>query len=170
MTSREAVHKALIELAEDVEMIVLKRIAQYGVNTKTGTNTLQGSELEKSLKVIPEEYGLTLQIASYWEFVSRGWKRTHNYEGTMSQFVRNVNDWVRRKGIHLGKMTQSQMVFIIIKNIMENGLKARPFLVYDEEGDLEKMIPELKGYMDKWFDNLFQAITQDLDNYFNKAA
>lgn len=170
MTSREAVHKALIELAEDVEMIVLKRIAQYGVNPKTGTNTLQGSELEKSLKVIPEEDGLTLQIASYWEFVSRGWKRTHNYEGTMSQFVRNVNDWVRRKGIHLGNMTQSQMVFIIIKNIMENGLKARPFLIYDEEGDLEKMIPELKGYMDKWFNNLFQAITQDLDNYFNKAA
>lgn len=170
MTSREAVHKALIELAEDVETIVLKRIAQYGVNPKTGTNTLQGSELEKSLKVTPEEDGLTLQIASYWEFVSRGWKRTHNYEGTMSQFVRNVNDWVRRKGIHLGNMTQSQMVFIIIKNIMENGLKARPFLVYDEEGDLEKMIPELKAYMDKWFDDLFQAITQDLDNYFNKAA
>lgn len=169
MTSREAVHKALIELAEDVEMIVLKRIAQYGVNPKTGTNTLQGSELEKSLKVIPEEDGLTLQIASYWEFVSRGWKRTHNYEGTMSQFVRNVNDWVRRKGISLGNMTQSQMVWVIIKNIMENGLKARPFLVYDEEGDLEKMIPELKAYMDKWFDDLFQAITTDLDNYFKAA-
>ena len=170
MDARESLHKALIELAEDVEMIVLKRIAQYGVNPKTGTNTLQGSELEKSLKVIPEEDGLTLQIASYWEFVSRGWERTHNYEGTMSQFVRNVNDWVRRKGISLGNMTQSQMVWVIIKNIMENGLKARPFLVYDEEGDLEKMIPELKAYMDKWFDDLFQAITQDLDNYFNKAA
>ena len=170
MDAREILHKALIELAEDVEMIVLKRIAQYGVNPKTGTNTLQGSELEKSLKVIPEEDGLTLQIASYWEFVSRGWKRTHNYEGTMSQFVRNVNDWVRRKGISLGNMTQSQMVWVIIKNIMENGLKARPFLVYDEEGDLEKMIPELKAYMDKWFDDLFQAITTDLDNYFNKAA
>lgn len=169
MTSREAVHKALIELAEDVEMIVLKRIAQYGVNPKTGTNTLQGSELEKSLKIIPEEDGLTLQIASYWEFVSRGWKRTHNYEGTMSQFVRNVNDWVRRKGISLGKMTQSQMVWVIIKNIMENGLKSRPFLVYDEEGDLEKMIPELKAYMDKWFDDLFGAITRDLDNYFKAA-
>lgn len=169
MTSREAVHKALIELAEDVEMIVLKRIAQYGVNPKTGTNTLQGSELEKSLKIIPEEDGLTLQIASYWEFVSRGWKRTHNYEGTMSQFVRNVNDWVRKKGISLGKMTQSQMVWVIIKNIMENGLKSRPFLVYDEEGDLEKMIPELKAYMDKWFNDLFGAITTDLDNYFKAA-
>lgn len=169
MTSREAVHKALIELAEDVEMIVLKRIAQYGVNPKTGTNTLQGSELEKSLKIIPEEDGLTLQIASYWEFVSRGWKRTHNYEGTMSQFVRNVNDWVRKKGISLGKMTQSQMVWVIIKNIMENGLKSRPFLVYDEEGDLEKMIPELKAYMDKWFNDLFGAITRDLDNYFKAA-
>ena len=87
----------------------------------------------------------------------------------MSQFVRNVNDWVRRKGISLGNMTQSQMVWVIIKNIMENGLKARPFLVYDEEGDLEKMIPELKAYMDKWFDDLFQAITTDLDNYFKAA-
>lgn len=169
MDAREILHKALIELAEEVEMIVLKRIARYGINPKTGTNTLQGSELEKSLKVRPEEDGLTLQIASYWEFVSRGWERTHNYEGTMSQFVRNVNDWVRRKGISLGNMTQSQMVWVIIKNIMEKGLRARPFMVYDEEGDLEKMIPELKDYMDKWFDDLFQAITADLDNYFKAA-
>ena len=169
MDAKETLHKALIELAEEVEMIVLKRIARYGINPKTGANTLQGSELEKSLKVIPEEDGLTLQIASYWEFVSRGWERTHNYEGTMSQFVRNVNDWVRRKGISLGNMTQSQMVFIIIKNIMEKGLRARPFMVYDEEGDLEKMIPELKDYMGKWFDDLFQAITADLDNYFKAA-
>lgn len=169
MDAREILHKALIELAEEVEMIVLKRIARYGINPKTGANTLQGSELEKSLKVRPEEDGLTLQIASYWEFISRGWERTHNYEGTMSQFVRNVNNWVRRKGISLGNMTQSQMVWVIIKNIMEKGLRARPFMVYDEEGDLEKMIPELKDYMDKWFDDLFQAITQDLDNYFKAA-
>lgn len=163
------IQKALRELCDEIKMILKYRIVHYGVNPKTGTNTLQGSDLEKSIEVKPTADGIALQIADYWEFVSRGWKRTHNYEGTMSQFVRNVNDWVRRKGIHLGKMTQSQMVFIIIKNIMENGLKARPFLVYDEEGDLEKMIPELKAYMDKWFDDLFQAITQDLDNYFKAA-
>lgn len=169
MTSREILHKALIELAEDVEMIVLKRIAQYGVNPKTGTNTLQGSELEKSLKVRPEEDGLTLQIADYWEFVSRGRKRTPNDKGASSEFVKNIDDWVKRKGIHFGNMTQSEVVFIIIKSIMENGLKARPFLVYDEEGNLEKMIPELKGHMDKWFNDLFEAITTDLDKYFNAA-
>ena len=40
---------------------------------------------------------------------------------------------------------------------------------YNKEGDLTKMLPELKGYIDKWFDDLFNAITQDLDNYFKAA-
>ncbi|MGF2525973.1 hypothetical protein ACQUW0_27000, partial [Ralstonia pseudosolanacearum] len=84
----------------------------------------------------------------------------------MAQFIRNVDDWVRRKGIHFSRMTQAQMVFLITRNIMLNGLKARPFLVYDDDGDPSKMIPELDAMVDKWFDGVFQLIVKDLDNYF----
>lgn len=159
---------AFQELALAVKRLVNDRIRRYGINPKTGTNTLIGSELEKSIDVYPEEDGITLQIADYWQFVARGWKKTGNYPGTMNQFVRNVDDWVRRKGITFGGMKQSSIVFIIIRNIIENGLKARPFMVYNDSGDLTEMIPELNAYMDKWFDTLFDAIMEDIDNYFNK--
>lgn len=161
--------KAFKELAEEVKMILKYRIVHYGVNQKTGTNTLQGSELEASIEIKPTENGISLQIADYWEFVALGWRRTHRFEGTMNQFVRNIDDWVRRKGISVPNMTQSQLVFVIIRNIMNNGLRERPFMVYDEEGDLSKMIPELENIMDDWFENLWIELTKDLDNYFNAA-
>ena len=162
------VKTAFQELALAVKRLLNDRINKYGINPKTGTNTLQGSELEKSIKVNVVEDGIALQIADYWEFVSRGWKRTGRYPGTMSKFVKNVDDWVKRKGIKFGDMSQASMVFIIIRNIIENGIKARPFMVYDDDGDLTKMIPELNDYIDKWFDTLFDGIMEDIDNYFNK--
>ena len=162
------VRTAFQELALAVKRLINDRISKYGINPKTGTNTLQGSELEKSIQVNVVDDGIALQIADYWEFVSRGWERTGRYPGTMSRFIKNVDDWVRRKGIRFGNMSQSSIVYIIIRNIIENGLKARPFMIYDESEDLTKMIPELNDYIDKWFDSLFDAIMEDIDNYFNK--
>ena len=156
-----------VELAEEVWNILEERIKKYGVNPKTGTNTLQGSNLERSIEVHHLENGLALKIADYWEFVSRGWERTGNYPHTMAAFIKNVTDWVHRKNIRFGDMSESQMVFAITRNIINNGLRARPFMVYDDGGDLEKMIPELKDYLDEWFDRLFDAIMSDINNYFN---
>lgn len=155
------------ELADEVNKILEARINKYGINPKTGTNTLQGSNLERSIEVNTFEYGLALKIVDYWEFVSRGWKRTHNYPNTMAGFVYNVTQWVRRKNIRFGNMSESQIVFIIIRNIMNEGLKARPFMVYNDEGDLTEMIPELKEYINEWFDRLFDAILEDINTYFN---
>ena len=115
----------------------------------------------------PTEDGIVLQIADYWEFISRGWERTGRYPGTMNRFVKNIDDWVRRKGIRVGNMKQSTLVFLIIRNIINNGLRARPFMVYSDDGDLTEMIPELNDYMDKWFDQLFDSIMIDIDNFFN---
>ena len=160
--------EALQELANEVKKLLNIRIRKYGVNPKTGTNTLKGSELEASIQVATTSDGIVLQIADYWEYVALGWHRTGRFPNTMSKFIKNVDDWVRRKGIRLGNMTQAQMVFIMIRNIMNLGLRERPFMIYNQEGDLTEMIPELQEYMDKWFDELFDAIMIDIDNYFNK--
>lgn len=162
------VKDALMELAEAIKRLVNYRIRKYGINPKTGTNTLEGSELQQSLEVYPTSDGIELQIAQYWEYVALGWHRTGRFPGTMSKFVKNIDDWVRRKGIRLGNMTQAQMVYIIIRNIMNLGLRERPFMIYNTDGDLTEMIPELNDYMDKWFDTLFNAIMSEVDNYFNK--
>lgn len=163
------VKTALMELAEAVKRILNDRISKYGINPKTGQNTLEGSELQKSIQVTVTEDGIALQIADYWEFIARGWKRTGNYPGTMRLFVRNIDEWVRRKGIRVGNLKQSQIVWAIIKNIWDKGLRERPFMIYEEDGDLTKMIPELDKYMDTWFEHLYDAIMADINDYFNAA-
>lgn len=163
---KDTLHTALQELALAVKRIVNDRISRYGINPKTGENTLENSNLQKSLQVNPTNDGIELQIANYWMYVARGWQRTHNYPGTMSLFIRNIDNWVNRKNIRFGNMTQAQIVFVIIRNIMENGLKARPFMIYDDGGDLTKMIPELDKYLDKWFAQLETDIFKELDDYF----
>ena len=114
---------ALQELCDEVKNLLEERIKKYGVNRRTGTNTLVGSNLEKSIKVTPIENGIELQIADYWEFIARGWIRTRNYPGTMNQFVKNVDDWVKRKGIRLGNLTQSQIVWAVVKKIFDLKIK-----------------------------------------------
>ena len=167
MLSNVHVEAAFRQLALDVKKIINDRIRTYGVNPKTGRNTLEGSNLQRTMGVYPTENGIELHIADYWEFISRGWERTGNYPNTMSQWVKNVDDWVSKNNIRFGDMTQSQIVFVIIRNIINHGLKSRPFLVWNDDGDLEKMIPELNEYLDKWFDTLFNAIFADIDAYFN---
>lgn len=162
------VEAALRQLALDVKKIINERISRYGINPRVGRNTLEGSNLQRTLGVYPTENGIEVQIADYWEYIAFGWRRTHRFEGTMSLFIRNIDDWVRRKNIRFGNMTQSQIVYAIINNIMKNGIKARPFMVYDKDGDLEKMIPELNEKIDEWFDTLFEAIIKDLEKYFNE--
>ena len=160
---------AMMELAEAVKRILNDRIQRYGTNPKVGQNTLEGSELQKSISVTAAEDGITLQMASYAEHIAYGWHRSHRFEGTMNLFVRNVDDWVRRKGIRLGDLKQSQIVWVIIKNIFDKGLAPRPFIIFDEDGDLTKMLPELNEYLDTWFEHLYDAIMVDINDYFNAA-
>ena len=157
---------AFQELAEAVKRIINDRISRYGYNERARKNTLEGSELQKSINVKPIEYGIELQIANYWEYVSLGWKRTGRFPDTYSQFVENIDKWVTNKNIRLGDLTQSEIVYYVIKQIWENGIKARPFMVYDADGDLTKMLPELNDYIDKWFDDLYDKIMEDTDKYF----
>ena len=161
------VKEALMELAEAVKRILNDRIKKYGVNRRIGKNTLEGSDLQKSIQVKVINEGIELQIADYWEFISRGWVRTRNYPGTLNQFVKNVTDWVRKKNIKFGDLKENQIVFLVVKKIFENGIQYRPFMIYDNDGDLSEMMPEVDKYIDTWFDHLYYAIMVELDNYFN---
>lgn len=168
------VRAALQELCDEIKWILKYRIVHYGVNHRAhGENTLQGSNLEKSIEIKPIENGVSLKIADYWEYVARGWKRTHksNQRGLYHELVL----WALRKHIKIANMTENESAvrvanavwFQMIVNRRE--IAARPFMVYNEEGYLDEMIPELKKehIIDKWFDKLFEAIISDLDNYFN---
>lgn len=162
------IKEALQELADEMKSILEDRIEKYGVNQRIGENTLQGSELERSIEITTTDNGVRLSINAYWEFISRGWKRTGNYPNTFAQMVSNVLQWVRTKGIRFGSLTENQITWAVVKSIWTRGITERPFMVYSDDGDLTKMIPELDAYIDKWFDTLFEAIINELTKYFNE--
>ncbi len=159
---------AIQELAQMVKEEVLRRINQYGVNRRAGKNTLKGSELEKSIDVkITGDNAFVFQIADYFEYVVRGWKRTGNYPGTMRLFVENLTNWVRRKGVRIGNKTENQVVWAILKSIWMRGIEPRPFLHWDDSEDPALIIPFLDDYFDKWSDLVYNQIIEELDKYFN---
>ncbi len=162
------VQRALQELAEDIKNEVLRRLrSPIGINPRTGTNTLVGSELEASIDAYPQgDNAIVFQIADYWEFLSRGWQRTGNYPNTFSKFVNNVNDWVRRKGIRFGNLTQNQITWAVVKSIWVRGIRPRPFLIYDDDGDFSKMLPELDNIMEEWFNSVFNALVKEIEEHF----
>lgn len=174
------VREALQELADEVKAMIEDRIDLFGYNPRARENTLKGSELEASIKVSPIEEGIELQIANYWLFVSLGWHRTKRFPASMSEWIRNMKDWIDRKHIDIPEnMTENEFILRIINKIMIYGIISRPFLVYDKDEDnnydepigtgrLEVMLPDLEKYIDKWFDTLVNAIMEDLDNYFNE--
>ena len=165
-------HKALQELADEIKDEIIKRLhSPIGINRRTGENTLIGSELEKSIDVKQiNDNTLAFEIASYFEYIIHGWKRTGRFPGTASQFLKNINDWVRRKHVRLGDMTQSQIVYYLYKRMIVEGreIAPRPFINYDENGDVSKILPFLDEFFNKWADTVFEEITSELTKYFKQ--
>ena len=162
--------KELRILAKQIENeIILRLHSPVGVNPRAGRNTLIGSDLERSIKVeaVSDEL-IVFQIADYYEYIVRGWKRTGRFPGTASQFIKNITDWVRRKHIRLGNMTQNQIVYYLYKRMLIDGreIAPRPFINYDENGDITKILPFLDDFFDKWADWVFDKIMYDIDNFF----
>lgn len=163
---------ALKELADEIKDEIIRRMhSSVGVNPRTGTNTLIGSELERSVDV--HQLGdntIVFEIANHFEFVVKGWKRTGTHPNTAHLFIRNITDWVRRKNIRLGDMTETQIVWYLYKRMLIEGreIAPRPFINYDEDGDPAKILPFLDDFFSKWADRVFELIMNDLDKYFNQ--
>lgn len=165
------VKKALDELAKEIKNeIILRLHSSVGINRKTGTNTLIGSELEKSIDVRVEgDNALVFQIADYYQYIVTGWRRTGRYPGTARLFIKNVTDWVRRKNIRIGNLSQNQIVWVLYKRMIIDGneIAPRPFIEYDPDEDVSKILPFLDEFFSKWADNVFNIITSEIDKYFN---
>ena len=164
--------KALQELAVEIKDEIIRRLhSESGINPRTGTNTLVGSNLEKSIDVQAlRENTIVFKIADYYQYIVTGWRRTGNYPGTINRFLDNILDWVKRKHITLGDMSQNQIVWYLYRRMIVDGreISPRPFINYDPEGDMSKILPFLDDFFERWADNIFNKITEDLDKYFNK--
>ena len=162
---------ALTQLANDIKREILRRMSSdIGVNKRTGVNTLVGSDLYYSVDVYPKsDTTIVFQIADYYEYVVKGWKRTHRGKGSFQEYLINIRNWIRKKNIRWGNLTENQMVWVLAKRMFgeENyTIAARPFINYDPNDDVSKILPFLDDFFDKWADWMFDKITEDLDKYF----
>lgn len=166
--------RALQELANEVKEEIIRRLhSPIAINPRTGTNTLIGSDLEKSIDVKAiNDNTIVFEIADYYEYIVGGWRRTHNFPNTAHLFIRNVTEWVRKKNIHLGNMSQNEIVWYLYKRMLIQGreIKARPFIEsgYNNDQDPSKILPFLDDFFEKWANKVFNEIINDLDKYFNK--
>lgn len=160
---------ALNELAKRIEDEILARLrSQIGINPKTGANTLVGSNLEASINVAQtSEDTLVFSIADYWEYVVLGWRKTGRFPNTAHQFIVNITDWVRNKNIHIGDLTQNQIVWMLYKKMIIDGetIAPRPFIEYDADGDPSKILPFLDEMFERWAEDVFEAIINEI-KYF----
>lgn len=166
------IRNALQELADDVKKEIIRRMhSPIGVNPRVGRNTLIGSELEASVNVTAvSETTIVFEIADYYEYVVSGWRKTGNFPNTAHLFIRNITDWVRRKGVRLGTMTESQIVWYLYKRMLIEGrnIKPRPFIEsgYNNDEDPSKILNFLDDFFDTWADKVFELITTDIDKHF----
>ena len=162
------IKQALQELADDIKKLIHIRIEEYGVNTKVGTNTLVGSELEKSISVTTNGSDeIVFQIADYFGYIvtgrRKGWPRFVDGK----TFVPAIDRWVTRKGIRFAGKSHSQTVWLCVKSIVNNGIPPRPFLGNPFKSDDPAVIlPFLDKLVDEWFDKLFLKITEEIDKKF----
>lgn len=165
------IKEALQELAQMIKVEVLARMtSSVGVNPRTGTNTLEGSDLYKSVDVKPvSDNEIVFQIAAHYRFVVLGWKRTGNFGGGLGAFLKGLLQWMRKKGVHSPKHTDNQLAWAILKSIWNRNIQARPFINYDEGGDVSKILPFLDEFFEKWADNVFDDMCHELDEYFDAA-
>lgn len=158
-------------LAEEVKKIVLQRMeGPAGVNERTGTNTLVNSNLYNSVTTTYTDNSIAFEIADYFEYIVRGrksgWKGRPHKDGTKG-IVASIMEWVERKNIKYENKTYTQTAWAILNALEVRDITARPFINYDKDGDLTKMLPELNAYMDEWFNGLFNIITEKIDKFFN---
>lgn len=163
--------KALQELAKQIKDEIIRRLhSDVGINPRTGTNTLVGSNLEKSIDVnATGDNEIVFKIADYYQYVVTGWKRTGRYPGTKELFIKNIRDWIVNKNITMGDMSQNQMIWYMYKRMLIDGrqIAARPFIEYDPNDDVSKILPFLDDFFSKWADKVFDMILKETDKFFN---
>ena len=162
--------EALNDLAQMIKIEIIERLhSNLGVNQRAKGNTLIGSNLETSIDVrVTGENALVFQIADYYRYIVTGWKRTHSHPGTLDLFLDHINKWVSRKNIRLGNMTQAQIVWYLYKRMIVEGMEIapRPFINYDENGDVSKILPFLDEFFENWSKKIFEGIIEDLNKVF----
>lgn len=147
--------KIVMEFSKDLMTLVrMVMESNVGINNKVGMNTLENSNIYKTLSVKATNDGdliFDIILNDYLVFIENGRRK-----GAKMPPVKPIVDWARSRGIP----TDNSTIFLIRRAISRDGIKARPFMAHVmEEVDTEWN----NGFADK----LFNKIMEEVDNFFN---
>lgn len=156
-------------IAEECKMISKAAITAHGYNDKVGSDTLTNSNLYKDLDVTSDtENGvITIIVNGYIDYIQGG--RAPNKPFPWKLAIEVLAEWCERK-LHKSDNTT---IYFVWKSIVEKGIKPRP--IFDLPENLwtspsksnELVMDLIDDYWDDWADEIFEAATMSLDDYFN---
>ena len=150
------VQKILDSILDDVIEEIHRIIrSEVGVNKKTGFNTLEFSELNKNVKGTVYDESIDVEFPHYIVFVE--WTRPEKYKNPPPYGV--ILDWLKRKNIRptaFAIKTVEQLAWMIA------GLNRD----YVGQSPLDNYIDKM--WEEKYADMLYDAITRELDKFFEE--
>lgn len=178
MNRKEEVYKNVEQIvrgiAEECKMLSKAAITAHGFNDKVGSDTLTDSNLYEDLgvKYDMENELITILVNPYIDYIQGG--RRPSTEENPNPFpwklaVEVLADWCQRK---LGA-SDNTTIYFVRKSILEKGIKPRP--IFDMPEDLwtspansnDLVMDMIDDYWDDWADEIFEAATMSLDDYFS---
>lgn len=157
--SKEGVQLAINKIADDLLALAAAVLEDDTISTneKVGRNTLRDSVLRGDLETtISQANGDDPVIKALFNHyvVYLEWTRPPKYKKKPP--IRVLKDWAANNGIP----TDADTLYRISYAIWRDGHKGRPiFATIDKE---------LDGlFLDDWADKLYDAIVDNLDNFFN---
>lgn len=157
--SREGVQLAVRKIADDLLALAAAVLEDDTISTneKIGRNTLRNSALRGDLEaVVSQTNGDDPVIKALFNHyvVYLEWTRPPKYKRRPPISV--LREWAAKNGIP----TDADTLYRISYAIWRDGHKGRPIFA--------TMDKELDGlFLDEWSDRLRDAITDNLDNFFN---
>lgn len=157
--SRQGVQLAIRKIADDLLALASAVLAddQVGVNEKAGRNTLRDSalngSLEASIAAVSGEDPVIKALFNHY-VVYLEWDRPPRYKKKPPIHV--LKDWAAKNGIP----TDAGTLWAISYAIWRDGHKGRPIFA-----TMDKQLDGL--FMENWADKLYDAIVDNLDNFFN---
>lgn len=144
----------IIAFSKDILAIVRAVMdSPYGINDKVSRNTLNDSDIYNALTVNASNDGdlvFDLMVNDYIQYIESGRRK-----GAKFPPVEPIVRWCKKKGIP----TDNSTIFLIRRAIARDGISPRPIMaVVFKELD--------KKWDNSWEDELFDAIINDLNNFF----
>lgn len=136
-----------------------------GINSKTGTNTLEESNLDRTVKGTVSGDTIDISFNDYIVYIE--WNRPPKYGNKPPYSV--ILNWVKKKGIQPTSRnlhTVEELAWAIRYAIWRDGWHRRLIAGFGTyHSPLDEYIDKM--WDDKWADELYRIIMREIERYFD---